>query len=88
LSNGRGDTRRVEGELKGGALGGDAGEFDSSQIVMKRWAEFEWERRRTQVVNHQYDLPQPIPFGGGRPASRPPSSREPPSVRGYDSGYI
>jgi chitin synthase len=87
FTNCRGDTRRVEGELKGGALGGDAGEFDSSQIVMKRWAEFEWERRRTQV-GHQYDLPQPIPIGGGRPASRPPSSREPPSVRGYDSGYI
>jgi chitin synthase len=84
----RGDTRRVEGESKGGAHGGDAGEFDSSQIVMKRWAEFERDRRRTQLASHQYDLPQPIPISGGRPASRPPSSKEPPSVRGYDAGYI
>jgi hypothetical protein len=87
-SNFRGDTRRVEGESKDGGHGGDAGEFDSSQIVMKRWAEFERDRRRTQLASHSFDLPQPIPISGGRPASQPPSTKEPPSVRGYDAGYI
>lgn len=88
-SNFRGDTRRIEGESKGEGHGGDAaGEFDSSQIVMKRWAEFERDRRRTQLASHSFDLPQPIPISGGRPASRPPSTKEPPSVRGYDAGYI
>ena len=82
----RGDTRRVEGELKGG-LHGEEGEFDSSQIVMKRWAEFERDRRRKQLASQQFDLPQQIPLVG-RPGSGPPSSKEPPSVRGYDSGYI
>jgi Chitin synthase len=87
-SNFRGDTRRIEGELKGGGHGGDDGEFDSSPIVMKRWAEFERDRRRTQLASHSFDLPQPIPISGGRPTSRPPSSKEPSSVRGYDAGYI
>ncbi|GAB7361066.1 hypothetical protein MBLNU230_g1106t1 [Neophaeotheca triangularis] len=42
-----GDTRKSEGEAKGadkGGHGGD-GEFDSSRIVMKRWGDFEQERR-------------------------------------------
>ncbi|KAJ7870902.1 glycosyltransferase family 2 protein [Mycena olivaceomarginata] len=44
-----GQTRMLEGgeaEGKGGGVEGDKeGEFDSSHIVMKRWAEFERERR-------------------------------------------
>ncbi|KAI5799026.1 chitin synthase [Geopyxis carbonaria] len=39
-----GDTRKVEGEVKGGAHD-EEGEFDSSKIVMKRWGDFEKERR-------------------------------------------
>ena len=39
-----GQTRRVAGD-KGGNHGDKEGEFDSSHIVMKRWAEFERERR-------------------------------------------
>ncbi|KAF8844203.1 glycosyltransferase family 2 protein [Paxillus ammoniavirescens] len=39
-----GQTRRVAGD-KGGDHGDKEGEFDSSHIVMKRWAEFERERR-------------------------------------------
>lgn len=38
-----GQTRRVAGD--DGHLGDKEGEFDSSHIVMKRWAEFERERR-------------------------------------------
>jgi chitin synthase len=36
-----GDTRKVEGERKGDGHGDAEGEFDSSKIVMKRWADFE-----------------------------------------------
>jgi chitin synthase len=35
-----GDTRKVEGEQKGGHADAE-GEFDSSKIVMKRWGDFE-----------------------------------------------
>ncbi|RKP05092.1 chitin synthase-domain-containing protein, partial [Thamnocephalis sphaerospora] len=41
-----GQTRMVQGEAKGGAHGGKEGEFDSSQITMKRWCEFERDKRR------------------------------------------
>ncbi|KAH9997760.1 chitin synthase-domain-containing protein [Russula compacta] len=39
-----GQTRQVSGD-KGGHHGDKEGEFDSTNIVMKRWAEFERERR-------------------------------------------
>ncbi|TFK42082.1 glycosyltransferase family 2 protein [Crucibulum laeve] len=39
-----GETRKVLGD-KGGDHGDKEGEFDSTHIVMKRWAEFERERR-------------------------------------------
>ena len=39
-----GQTRMVSGD-KGGSHADKEGEFDSSHIVMKRWAEFERERR-------------------------------------------
>ncbi|KAG7099987.1 hypothetical protein E1B28_001780 [Marasmius oreades] len=39
-----GQTRKVAGD-KGGNHGDKEGEFDSSHIIMKRWAEFERERR-------------------------------------------
>jgi len=44
-----GDTRQTAGEVKGDTSGGghgaSGGEFDSSKITMKRWGEFEQERR-------------------------------------------
>ncbi|KAI0082135.1 hypothetical protein K474DRAFT_1703153 [Panus rudis PR-1116 ss-1] len=40
-----GQTRQVAGDKAGGNHGDKEGEFDSSHIVMKRWAEFERERR-------------------------------------------
>lgn len=40
-----GDTRKTAGEVKGAGHGEAEGEFDSSKITMKRWAEFERERR-------------------------------------------
>ncbi|KAI4520184.1 glycosyltransferase family 2 protein [Schizophyllum commune Loenen D] len=39
-----GQTRQIAGD-KGGNHGDKEGEFDSSHIVMKRWAEFERDRR-------------------------------------------
>ncbi|KAG9100517.1 Chitin synthase, class 3 [Ceratobasidium sp. UAMH 11750] len=40
-----GQTRMVAGEKKEAGHGDKEGEFDSSHIVMKRWAEFERDRR-------------------------------------------
>ncbi|KAG8935722.1 Chitin synthase, class 3 [Tulasnella sp. 418] len=40
-----GQTRMVAGEKAGGHHGDKEGEFDSSHIIMKRWAEFERDRR-------------------------------------------
>lgn len=42
-----GDTRKMAGEKKGAGKGGHEveGEFDSSKITMKRWGDFEQERR-------------------------------------------
>lgn len=43
-----GDTRLAAGETKGAGKGGHdegEGEFDSSKITMKRWGDFEQERR-------------------------------------------
>ncbi|KAJ2614917.1 hypothetical protein GGF44_005978, partial [Coemansia sp. RSA 1694] len=46
-----GQTRMVHGEDKDKGHGDGNGEFDSSQIVMKRWCDFEAEKRRkTQVI--------------------------------------
>lgn len=67
----RGDTRRVEGELKGGSHG-EEGEFDSSQIVMKRWAEFERDRRRKQLAAQQYELPNLFRWSDDRDHDLPP----------------
>lgn len=42
-----GDTRQAAGEMKGADKHGhdEDGEFDSSKITMKRWGDFEQERR-------------------------------------------
>ncbi|KAF2716758.1 glycosyltransferase family 2 protein [Polychaeton citri CBS 116435] len=42
-----GDTRQTAGAVKGADKSGhgDEGEFDSSKVVMKRWVDFEQERR-------------------------------------------
>ncbi len=40
-----GETRKIVGEQKEEAHGAKEGKFDSSNIVMKRWVDFERERR-------------------------------------------
>ncbi|KAJ1910850.1 hypothetical protein IWQ60_010434 [Tieghemiomyces parasiticus] len=80
-----GETRKVTGEGKDTSHGDKEGEFDSSKIVMKRWCEFEAEkRRRTTMLIHnnsgslQYPevpaLPEgmsPSSAGGGSTATPP-----------------
>jgi hypothetical protein len=55
-------ARQIEGETgKSGGHGDKEGEFDSTQIVMKRWVEFERERRwksGTQSRDSYYDVVQ------------------------------
>ncbi|CAO3584151.1 unnamed protein product [Absidia cylindrospora] len=40
-----GETRKVQGEIKGQHHAEKDGDFDSSKIVMKKWCEFERDRR-------------------------------------------
>jgi chitin synthase len=59
-----GDTRKADGEKKGAdkaGHGGD-GEFDSSKITMKRWGDFEQERR-LRGTNSQWSSSGPYSSG-------------------------
>ncbi|KAI8337757.1 chitin synthase-domain-containing protein [Chlamydoabsidia padenii] len=53
-----GDTRKVEGEQKGGGHGDKEGEFDASVFTMKRWHEFERDRRIQYALDHQLPAPR------------------------------
>ncbi|RMX98734.1 hypothetical protein D0867_12337 [Hortaea werneckii] len=77
-----GDTRQTAGAVKGADKGGhgDEGEFDSSRITMKRWGEFEQERRIREGV-----------VGGGNGAglrSGSPGYHPPGSSSGGSSGGV
>ncbi|KAF9913696.1 Chitin synthase, class 3 [Lobosporangium transversale] len=52
-----GQTRMVAGETAGADHGGKEGQFDSSHITMKRWGE--WERERRQKAAVLAGLPAP-----------------------------
>lgn len=69
-----GDTRKAAGDTKKGGHGEHEGEFDSSKITMKRWAEFERERRtKSMYYGHNYgDVYSP---------------GMPPGQHGYDEYY-
>ncbi|KAI5780658.1 chitin synthase [Peziza echinospora] len=55
-----GDTRKVEGEAAKDKSGHEyEGEFDSSKIVMKRWGDFEKERRSRLPVQSWAPVSQP-----------------------------
>ncbi|KAG8816408.1 Chitin synthase, class 3 [Serendipita sp. 401] len=66
-----GQTRKVAGD-KGGNHGDKEGEFDSTHIVMKRWAEFERDRR--WKLNHSRDSTYLDPYRSISPR-RPESHR-------------
>lgn len=54
-----GDTRQTAGETgKGGGHGDVDGEFDSSKITMKRWGDFEYERRLNASSNQAQNWPK------------------------------
>jgi chitin synthase len=53
-----GDTRKVEGEEKEGGHGDKEGEFDSTVFKMKRWNEFERDRRTQYALDHQLPTPR------------------------------
>ncbi|KAI7903969.1 chitin synthase-domain-containing protein [Cokeromyces recurvatus] len=64
-----GDTRKVEGveaDKKGGHADKE-GEFDSSAITMKKWSEYEKERRIQEALNRNLPIPRFIdrPRTGG-----------------------
>ena len=61
-----GSTRKVVGD-KGEDHGDKAGEFDSTHIVMKRWAEFERERRWKASGMHSRDSTYEIINRAGSP---------------------
>jgi len=52
-----GQTRMVAGEVAGGDHSNKEGQFDSSHIIMKRWGE--WERERRQKAAILAGLPTP-----------------------------
>ncbi|KAF8927838.1 Chitin synthase, class 3, partial [Haplosporangium gracile] len=51
-------TRMVAGEVAGADHGGKEGQFDSSHIVMKRWGEWEKERRQKAAILAGLPTPQ------------------------------
>lgn len=75
-----GDTRKTAGEKTKKAGIEYEGEFDSSKITMKRWAEFERERRIRE--NYWAGSKESVAGGGGW-ASGP----EMPSKHAYDEHY-
>ncbi|KAG0167648.1 Chitin synthase, class 3 [Apophysomyces sp. BC1015] len=53
-----GDTRKVEGNEKDKGHVDKEGEFDSSQITMKKWSEYEKERRVKLAVANNMPVPR------------------------------
>ncbi|CAK5272649.1 unnamed protein product [Mycena citricolor] len=80
-----GQTRMVDGEKADAEDGEKEGEFDSTHIVMKRWAEFEKERRwRNGIDSDEYkrhslvsvdDSPYQASSGSSQ-SNRPPSRQK------------
>ncbi len=64
-----GETRKTAGEKTKKAGIEYEGEFDSSKITMKRWAEFERDRRaRSQYWSSRENLVGGVPAGSWAPA--------------------
>ncbi|KAH7886333.1 glycosyltransferase family 2 protein [Phlebopus sp. FC_14] len=72
-----GQTRQVAGD-KGGDHGDKEGEFDSSHIVMKRWAEFERDRRWRNGVQSRdstmFDRSNRYSMASNSDTNHPPSN--------------
>ena len=79
-----GDTRQTAGEKKGAGKGGHQGdgEFDSSKITMKRWGDFEQERRlRAPAWASHSAGTGPGPYSQGYGSEPMGGTRVPPSTR-------
>ncbi|GAA5828406.1 hypothetical protein JCM11251_006230 [Rhodosporidiobolus azoricus] len=77
-----GQTRKIEGETAGDTHGGKEGVFDSSHITMKRWADWERERRyksgmhsRDSTYNEAFGIVGGVAHRQGSPG-RPASNRQ------------
>lgn len=90
-----GQTRQVAGD-KGGNHGDKEGEFDSSHIVMKRWAEFERDRRwkngvqsRDSTLNNRYSMASnsDVNHNGGLDSSTTESTPSVPYASGTRSRH-
>ncbi|ATY61741.1 chitin synthase 4 [Cordyceps militaris CM01] len=69
-----GETRKTDGEKKGRKSGHEAeGEFDSSKITMKRWAEFEREKRSKSSYWASGSRDNLTASGGGAGWALPPA---------------
>uniref|UniRef100_A0A0W0FKT0 chitin synthase n=1 Tax=Moniliophthora roreri TaxID=221103 RepID=A0A0W0FKT0_MONRR len=79
-----GQTRKVAGD-KGGNHGDKEGEFDSSHIVMKRWAEFERERRWRSGTQSRDDS---LYYGNKRQSLVSTSDYHQNSNAGFDSSTV
>ena len=66
-----GQTRKVKGEVEGADHSRKEGEFDSTKIVMKRWAE--WEREK-QLKSKRSSLHQQISSAPMSPEEEFPNS--------------
>ncbi|KAI8137132.1 chitin synthase-domain-containing protein [Fennellomyces sp. T-0311] len=53
-----GDTRKVEGSQKERGHGDKDGEFDTSRIVMKKWSEYEKDRRTRLAIERNLPMPR------------------------------
>ncbi|KAI8364402.1 chitin synthase [Blakeslea trispora] len=53
-----GDTRKVEGVTKDKGHGDEGGQFDSSVITMKKWSEYEIDRRTKAAQDHHIPVPR------------------------------
>lgn len=73
-----GDTRKTAGEKVNKGGHDDEGEFDSSKITMKRWAEFERDRR---TRNNYWGSKENVVGGGNTWQSPPQAGRE------FQDGY-
>lgn len=61
-----GDTRKVEGvKDKKGGHADRSGEFDSSVITMKKWSEYEKERRIREALANNMEMPRFLERGSG-----------------------
>lgn len=78
-----GDTRQTLGEKRGGGKGGHeySGEFDSSKITMKRWGDFEQERRLKAPTWGRSDAG---PYGSDRQSMYGSTNVPPPSAYGTE----